>query len=64
MIRDLPFGTETMLAGLRPWIECESPTWDAEAVNRMMELAARDLAMAGASIERIPGRQPCRSGHH
>ena len=29
MIRDLPFDTETMLAGLKPWIECESPTYDA-----------------------------------
>ena len=56
MIRDLPFDTETMLAGLRPWIECESPTWDGAAVNRMMDLASRDLAKAGASIERIPGR--------
>ena len=56
MIRDLPFDTETMLMGLRPWVECESPTYDASAVNRMMDLASRDLAMAGASVERIPGR--------
>lgn len=56
MIRNLPFDTETILAGLKPWVECESPTYDASAVNRMMDLAARDLAMAGASIERIPGR--------
>ncbi|HZH27395.1 MAG TPA: M20/M25/M40 family metallo-hydrolase [Azospirillaceae bacterium] len=53
---DLPFDAETMLAGLRPWVECESPTWDARAVNRMMDMAARDLALAGARIERIPGR--------
>lgn len=46
-----------MLAGLRPWVECESPTWDAEAVNRMLELAARDMAVCGASIEYIAGRQ-------
>lgn len=56
MIRDLPFDTETMLAGLRPWVECESPTYEADAVNRMMDLASRDLAKAGASVERIPGR--------
>ncbi len=56
MITDLPFDTETMLAGLRPWIECESPTYDAAAVNRMMDLASRDLARLGASVERIPGR--------
>jgi len=53
---ELPFDAETMLQGLRPWIECESPTWDAAAVNRMLDLAVRDLALAGARIERIPGR--------
>jgi glutamate carboxypeptidase len=56
---DLPFDLDTMLAGLRPWVECESPTWDAAAVNRMMDLVTRDLALMGASIERIPGaREP------
>lgn len=52
----LPFDVDAMLAGLRPWIECESPTFDAAAVNRMMDLATRDLILAGARIERIPGR--------
>jgi glutamate carboxypeptidase len=56
MLMNLPFDTEKMLAGLRPWIECESPTYDAAAVNRMMDLAAYDLAACGAEIERIPGR--------
>jgi glutamate carboxypeptidase len=45
-----------MLEGLRPWVECESPTFDAGAVNRMMDIVARDLALMGARIERIPGR--------
>ena len=53
---DLPFDTDTMLAGLKPWVECESPTFDAAAVDRMMDLAAYDLAAIGAEIERIPGR--------
>ena len=48
---ELPFDAETMLAGLRAWVECESPTFDAAAVNRMMDVAARDLAMLGARIE-------------
>ena len=52
----LPFDTEAMLAGLRGWVECESPTWDAAAVERMLALAARDLALAGARIEHIAGR--------
>jgi glutamate carboxypeptidase len=54
---NLPFDSETMLAGLRPWVECESPTWDASAVNRMLDLAAREMAIMGAEVERIAGRQ-------
>lgn len=52
----LPFDVDEMLAGLRPWIECESPTHDAAAVDRMVDLATYDLAATGARIERIPGR--------
>ncbi len=52
---DLPFDTEEMLAGLKPWIETESPTFDAAAVNRMMDLAQHDMAIMGARVERIPG---------
>ena len=53
---ELPFDTDDMIAGLRPWIECESPTYDAAAVNRMMDIAAYDMATLGAQIDRIPGR--------
>lgn len=52
----LGFDREAMLARLREWAECESPTHDAAAVERMMDLAARDLALMGASVDRIPGR--------
>ncbi|MFK7754678.1 MAG: M20/M25/M40 family metallo-hydrolase [Sedimentitalea sp.] len=52
---NLPFDTDDMLAGLKPWIECESPSHDAAAVDRMMDLVAYELAM-GATVERIPGR--------
>ena len=54
---NLPFDSEAMLQGLRGWVECESPTWDASAVERMLDLAARDMAIMGATIERIAGRQ-------
>jgi hypothetical protein len=54
---DLPFDLENMLQGLRVWVECESPTWDANAVNSMLDLAARDMQIMGATIERIAGRQ-------
>jgi len=53
---DLNFDADDMVERLRPWIECESPTYDAAAVNRMMDLAAYDLTVAGAVVERIPGR--------
>ena len=53
---DLPFDSETMLSGLREWVECESPTHDAAAVNRMMDIAGRALILAGARTERIAGR--------
>ncbi|MCD4513700.1 M20/M25/M40 family metallo-hydrolase [Brucella pseudogrignonensis] len=53
---DLPFNLDDMIARLRPWIETESPTFDASAVNRMVEVAAYDFAAAGATIEFIPGR--------
>ena len=55
-IRKLPFDTDTMLAALRPWVECESPTFDASRVNAMMDLVSRECAASGAAIERIAGR--------
>jgi glutamate carboxypeptidase len=55
-VNELPFDADAMLLGLRPWVECESPTWDAGRVGRMMDLASRDLALMGARIERIAGR--------
>jgi glutamate carboxypeptidase len=54
-LNTLPFDTDQMLAGLRRWIETESPTFDPSAVNRMMDVAGADLAAAGATVERIPG---------
>jgi hypothetical protein len=56
-LANLPFDSEAMLQGLRGWVECESPTWDAGAVERMLDIAARDMAIMGATIERIAGRQ-------
>jgi len=46
-ITALPNDVKEMLASLRPWVECESPTWDAAAVNRMMNLDSYDLAARG-----------------
>jgi glutamate carboxypeptidase len=52
----LPFDTEAFLGRLRAWVECESPTFEPHAVERMLDLACEDLAALGAQIERIPGQ--------
>jgi glutamate carboxypeptidase len=51
----LPFDTDAMLDGLRAWVECESPTWDAVAVRGMLDLAAAELAAMGAEVQLLPG---------
>jgi glutamate carboxypeptidase len=51
----LPFDADAMLQGLRAWVECESPTFDAPSVNRMMDIASRTLILAGARVERAAG---------
>src|SRR5689334_4824575 len=55
-ITKLPFDADTMLAGLRPWVEIESPTFEAARVNAMLDHVARECALSGATIERIAGR--------
>jgi glutamate carboxypeptidase len=55
-ITKLPFDADTMLSGLKPWVEIESPTFDAARVNAMMDYAARECAVSGATVERIAGR--------
>ena len=46
---ELPFNTEQMIAGLSLWVETESPSYDSDAVNRVIDLAAYDLASIGAA---------------
>lgn len=55
ILSELPFDADRMLAGLRRWVERESPTFEPDAVNAMMDLASADLAAAGARVERIAG---------
>ena len=55
-IATLPFNADTMLAGLHPWVACESPTFEPARVNAMMDIAARECALSGATVERIAGR--------
>jgi glutamate carboxypeptidase len=52
---DLPFDTAAMMATLRRWVECESPSYDAVAVSGMARLAAEEMAAMGAEAECVPG---------
>lgn len=52
---DLPLDTDSLLAGLKRWVECESPTFDPAAVNRMMDVVEADLRGVGATVTRFPG---------
>ena len=45
-----------LLAGIRSWVEIESPSTDADAVNRIVDLVEADLVSAGLETERVPGR--------
>jgi glutamate carboxypeptidase len=48
--------SETLLDELAGWVKLETPTTDAAGVNRLMDVAEGELARAGASLTRIPGR--------
>ncbi len=47
---------DEILAGIRAWVEIESPTQDAAAVNRMADAVQAEYAALGAAVERIAGR--------
>src|SRR5271165_2717933 len=48
--------SEALLDELAGWVKLETPTTDAAAVNRLMDVAEGELARAGAALTRIPGR--------
>lgn len=47
---------EEILEGIRSWVDIESPSHDAAAVNRMADEVERCFRTLGAAIERTPGR--------
>ncbi len=51
-----PGSSEDLLTELAGWVRMETPTTDAAAVNRLMDLAGRELSRAGAELTRVPGR--------
>jgi glutamate carboxypeptidase len=48
--------SEDLLGELAGWVKLETPTTEASAVNRLMDVAEAELAQAGAILTRIPGR--------
>lgn len=48
---------EQVVADITRWAAIESPTYDAAAVNRMMDEGQRDLEAMGFRIERLTGTQ-------
>ncbi len=48
--------SDDLLTELAGWVRLETPTTDAAAVNRLMDVAEAELSRAGAVLTRIPGR--------
>lgn len=53
------FETDSIVAGISRWAACESPSADAAAVNRMIDIVAADCADAPVAVERLAGWQGC-----
>jgi glutamate carboxypeptidase len=51
-----PFDSARLVETVSNWARCESPTHDAAAVNRMLDLLAEEFAGSSVALERIPGR--------
>ena len=49
------FDAEEIVAGITEWAAIESPSFDAAAVNQMMNLAQSAMVRLGATVERMPG---------
>lgn len=52
----MEFDTDTLLAGIRRWVEHESPSDAPEAVSALAATIAEEAAAIGARTEIVPGR--------
>jgi glutamate carboxypeptidase len=50
------FDGEEILAGIRRWVEIETPSHDGVAVNKLVDVVQSDLTRIGAHTQRTPGR--------
>jgi glutamate carboxypeptidase len=48
---------EEILAGIREWVEIETPSHDGKAVNRLVTVVEGQLRKVGQKTERIPGAE-------
>ena len=49
------YDADEILEGIRTWVFVESPTHDRDGVNRVMDLAEREMVSLGAAVERESG---------
>ncbi|WP_315702373.1 MULTISPECIES: M20 family metallopeptidase [unclassified Bradyrhizobium] len=54
-----PFDSSIILAGIRRWVEIETPTDAPEQVNRLATLVAEGYRDLPVEIERVAGRDGC-----
>ena len=54
-----PFDSKTILAGIRQWVEIETPTEAPEQVNRLASLVGEGYRGLPATIERVAGKDGC-----
>ena len=54
-----PFDSSTILAGIRRWVEIESPTDVPAQVNKLADIVADGYRGLPATVERIAGRDGC-----
>src|SRR6201991_2896827 len=54
-----PFDAVAILAGIRRWVEIETPTEAPEQVNRLATMVANGYRDLPATVERIGGRDGC-----
>src|ERR1700720_28517 len=54
-----PFDSETILDGIRRWVEIETPTEAPEQVNKLATMVAEGYRDLPATIERVAGRSGC-----
>ncbi|MFC4353028.1 M20/M25/M40 family metallo-hydrolase [Fodinicurvata halophila] len=53
MTRSNAFNPDSILSGLLDWVAIESPSYNREAVNRMVDTVEGELSALGGAIERV-----------